>query len=90
MRILIMAIMLAIAGPVMADEVVEELSRRSLMPVADLIDLLADYDRNQLSMNFCAFRDAVAADLRLEAAIAKKKATLAPADAEALDAEIAQ
>ena len=53
--------------------VVEELSRRSRIPTSELKQLLTNCDHTQLSMNICAFRDFVATDLELDAALEAKR-----------------
>jgi len=57
--------------------VVEELSRHSRIPTSELKQLLADCDRTQRSMNICAFRDFVATDLELDAALEAKHESVA-------------
>jgi uncharacterized protein YecT (DUF1311 family) len=52
--------------------VLAELSRRSATPEPELREVLAHCDQDQRSTNLCAFRDVVAADLSLDAAIADK------------------
>ncbi|HLM54438.1 MAG TPA: lysozyme inhibitor LprI family protein, partial [Pseudoxanthomonas sp.] len=52
--------------------VVEELSKRSRITTSELKQLLAKCDHTQLSMNICAFRDFVATDLELDAALEAK------------------
>jgi len=54
----------------------EELSSRSRIPPTELQQLLNDCDRTQLSMNICAFRDFVASDLDLDAALKAKRESL--------------
>jgi len=56
--------------------VMQELSKRSLIPVPELRALLEDCSRTQLSMNICAFRDFVEVDLRLGAAIESRRRSL--------------
>lgn len=70
-------------------EIVAALSNQSHVPEAELKTYLSDCDANQLSMNFCAYRDAVAANLTLKKAISKKKLQL-PACKSNLDKEIAR
>lgn len=62
-----------------ADEVVNELSRRSAISVPELNEILSDCERYQLNMNICAFRDFVQVDLELNKVISKKLQSL-PAD----------
>lgn len=58
--------------------IVKELSARSRIPASELRPLLADCSRTQLSMNICAFRDFVASDLELDAAISTKRESAPP------------
>ncbi|MCC7248600.1 MAG: DUF1311 domain-containing protein [Lysobacter sp.] len=60
-------------APTHQSTIVEELSTRSRIPVSELQQLLDDCDRTQLSMNICAFRDFVASDLELDAALKVKR-----------------
>lgn len=53
-----------------AVEIFNELARRSALPEADLNALLANCDATQQSMYFCAWRDQIAADRRLNQAVA--------------------
>jgi uncharacterized protein YecT (DUF1311 family) len=46
--------------------VVQELSRRTGMSVQELRGYLSHCEMTQLSMNICAFRDVVAADLQMQ------------------------
>lgn len=55
-----------------ASEVFKELARRSTLPDADLRALLANCDATQQSMYFCAWRDLIAADRRLNQAVAEQ------------------
>lgn len=54
-------------------KVVEELSARSRIPTSELRQLLDDCERTQLSMNICAFRNFVASDLELDAALRARR-----------------
>jgi uncharacterized protein YecT (DUF1311 family) len=54
-------------------KVVEELSARSRIPTSELRQLLDDCERTQLSMNICAFRNFVASDLELDAALKARR-----------------
>lgn len=47
------------------EEVLRDLSRRSGVSPTELQRMLSDCELNQLNMNFCAYRDAVVADLQL-------------------------
>jgi hypothetical protein len=55
-----------------AAEVLSALSRRSEIPEQQLSGLLADCNATQASINFCAFRDRVIADLKLQHAVTDK------------------
>ena len=57
---------MATGGYVLADDVVPELSRRTLIPVSELNELLSDCQKTQLAMNICAARDSVAADIEMD------------------------
>jgi uncharacterized protein YecT (DUF1311 family) len=50
----------------MANEVINELSRRSHISVPELNEILTDCERYQLNMNICAFRDFVQKDIELK------------------------
>lgn len=52
--------------------VLDELSQRSGLPVAEVGNLLADCHANQQSMHFCAWRDQIAADRIFGRALAEK------------------
>lgn len=54
-------------------KVMEELSARSRIPTSELRQLLDDCERTQRSMNICAFRNFVAWDLELDAALKAKR-----------------
>ena len=54
------------------DKVTAELSRRTGIPEAELFSYLSDCDASQQSMNLCAFRDFVAADLALQDQVSAK------------------
>jgi len=49
-----------------------ELARQSGLPESELAELLKDCDANQTSMNFCARRDQVAAEMKLDRVVADK------------------
>ena len=49
-----------------------ELARQSGLPESELAELLKDCEANQTSMNFCARRDQVAAELKLDRVVADK------------------
>lgn len=73
------------AIPPTSSAVVKELSARSRIPASELRSLLADCSRTQLSMNICAFRDFVASDLELDAAISIKRKSAPPQCQTAID-----
>lgn len=54
-------------------QVLTELSQRSGSPINNLQDLLADCDADQQSMYFCAYRDQVSADLKLQHTLSLKQ-----------------
>lgn len=67
----------------------EEISVRSGLPASEVEDLLADCDANQMSMNFCGWRDQVVAERALQAAVERRIARR-PASKSALEARIAK
>lgn len=69
-------ILSALSTSSLADEVVSELSRRSNIPETELRGLLKDCAQHQLSMNICAFRDFVKADLDMKKALISKLRSL--------------
>jgi uncharacterized protein YecT (DUF1311 family) len=76
---------LSIAVAYAADfDVVNELAKRSGLPVTRLDSLLANCDANQTSMYFCAWRDLIAADHNLETA-SDQRASSSPACKKAVD-----
>ena len=77
MRYMALAILSLCSTATLADTVVDELSERSQIPVSELISLLSDCDKTQLSMNICAYRDFIAADLQLEEQLAALPASCA-------------
>ena len=72
-----------------ADEVLDALSARSRIPVAQLQELLADCERTQRAMNICAFHSAVEADLDLQHLIESNAAQMTGSQADAYRADIA-
>jgi len=72
-----------------AGEVLSELSRRSGLPEAVLQQNLANCDTNQTNMNFCSYRDQVAADLTLKHEIFVKTKQL-PKRTDAINKRIAK
>ena len=64
--IIALALLMVTGGYVLADNVVPELSRRTLIPVSELDELLSDCQKTQLAMNICAARDSVAADIKMD------------------------
>jgi uncharacterized protein YecT (DUF1311 family) len=71
------------------EEVLTALAHRSGLAEDALHGLLTDCDASQSAMNICAYRDAVAADLVLQHAVADKAKQL-PACKERLEARIAR
>ncbi|ODT47495.1 lysozyme inhibitor LprI family protein [Devosia sp. 63-57] len=65
-RYLFVLPMLLLISPGQADDVLDELSARSHVPVGELEDILADCETTQMAMNLCAFYDFVEADMNLE------------------------
>jgi uncharacterized protein YecT (DUF1311 family) len=49
-----------------------ELARQSGLPESELAELLKDCNANQMSMNFCARRDYVAAEMKLDRVVMDK------------------
>jgi len=76
------------AAPACAGEraVVDALAERSRIPAEELRVLLADCEKTQRSMNVCAFRDHVAADLEMMAALRKAASLLDDPQRQALTA----
>jgi uncharacterized protein YecT (DUF1311 family) len=56
-----------------SQEVLSALSERSKLPEEDLRRLTADCAAGQQSMYFCAYRDVVSAELKLQRVVAEKK-----------------
>lgn len=52
-----------------ADDVLDELARRSGLPKNELQDYLANCDNSQTSMNLCAYRDFVSEDMSMKATL---------------------
>jgi uncharacterized protein YecT (DUF1311 family) len=55
------------------DEVLAILVQQSKLPASDIAELLSDCDAGQLSMEFCASRDVVRAELRLQRTVSEKE-----------------
>ncbi|MGJ7536606.1 MULTISPECIES: lysozyme inhibitor LprI family protein [unclassified Variovorax] len=70
-------------------EVLTALAQRSGIPADELRGLLSRCEASQAAMNICAYRDVVAADLKLKHALASKVQQL-PACKERLEARIAR
>ncbi|MGJ7527260.1 lysozyme inhibitor LprI family protein [Variovorax sp. GB1P17] len=70
-----------------AQEVLSALSRRSQLPEEELRRLTADCAADQQSMYFCAYRDVVAAELKLDRVMADK-ARERPGCKGAIDAKV--
>lgn len=85
-RILLLATTLLVAPPALAGEnaVVSQLAERSRIPAGELRALLADCEKTQRSMNVCAFRDHVAADLEMKAVLREASSRLDGAQGQAL------
>lgn len=84
MRQFVVPVFLAISisvSPAFADEVIKALSKRSQISVEEINGYLSDCDRTQLSMNICAFRDAIAAEFELDAVVAQRAETLTSPEA---------
>lgn len=50
----------------------QELAHRSGLPASEVDEMLKNCDASQTSMNFCAWRDQIVAEQRLQLAIAKR------------------
>jgi len=72
-----------------AQEVLSALSARSKLPEDELRRLTADCAAGQQSMYFCAYRDVVAAELKLQRVVAEKKQRF-PACQAATEARVAR
>lgn len=64
----------AVAASANAKTLTDELAKRSGMSPAEITMLLASCDANQTSMKFCAWRDELAAEHRLQRLIERKRA----------------
>ncbi|MCC8394294.1 lysozyme inhibitor LprI family protein [Paraburkholderia sp. MMS20-SJTR3] len=73
MKYLTLALVLvgACASALAADPV-EEIAKRSGLPASEVTATLADCEANQTSMNFCAWRDQIVSEQKLELAVAAK------------------
>ncbi|MFM0472301.1 lysozyme inhibitor LprI family protein [Paraburkholderia strydomiana] len=56
-----------------ADDPADVISKQSGLPSSEVQGMLANCDANQTSMNFCAWRDRVVAEQRLQDAVAEKE-----------------
>lgn len=52
--------------------VLTELSERSAIPREEIVAVVQDCDANQMSMNFCAWRDQISAERELDRVVADK------------------
>jgi hypothetical protein len=57
-------------------EVLQEFIRRTALPEGEARAILASCDANQQNMNFCAYRDQVAAEMEFKQAVAAKEKAL--------------
>lgn len=76
----------AVAADPDADAATQELVRRSGLPSADVQRLLANCDASQQSMAFCAWRDTIAAQSRLEHTLSERQPGAGPCFAAQRDA----
>jgi hypothetical protein len=65
-----------------SEGVLREVARRSGLPESEVQELVANCDRDQQSLYFCAFRDFVARDLLLQSSAAEKQRQLPACAAE--------
>ena len=56
----------AVAQAAVGERAIQQLIHRSAMPEAEVRSLLANCDASQLSINFCTWRDALVAEVRLD------------------------
>lgn len=68
--------------PPASEDVLREVARRSGLPEAEVQGLVANCDRDQQSLYFCAFKDFVARDLLLQSTAAEKQRQLPACEAE--------
>ena len=76
----------AAAADADADAAPQELVRRSGLPSADVHRLLANCNASQQSMTFCAWRDTIAAQSRLEHTLSERQPGAGPCFAAQRDA----
>ncbi len=75
MRWLLISLFLLISLSVYAiDDVVNELSSRSNIPKSELLELLSNCEKNQLSMNMCAWRDFITVNQQARRIMESKRA----------------
>ncbi|KVN98931.1 hypothetical protein WJ70_04470 [Burkholderia ubonensis] len=67
----------------------DEISARSGLPASEVSALLADCDSNQTSMNFCAWRDQIVAERKLQQVV-DQQVSEHPERKAALEAKIAK
>src|SRR4051812_23824691 len=65
----------AVGQATVEERAIEQLVHRSAMPEAEVRSLLANCDASQLSINFCTWRDALVAEVRLDDAWAAATST---------------
>jgi hypothetical protein len=70
-----MAPLAATAQATIEERAIQQLIHRSAMPEAEVRSLLANCDASQLSINFCTWRDALVAEVRLDDASTAATAT---------------
>ncbi len=73
---LVLLVSLLAPGLSYGDAVMEELVRRTEMPPQEVAELLSNCDRSQVHLNFCAYRDAVKADLEMADVLVQKNQSL--------------
>ena len=85
----LVALTVALAFPAHSGttDVVTELSQRTGMSVTELNSLLSHCESTQLSMNMCAFRDSVAAEIKMNQLLQALSSRLNKADRQALAKE---
>ncbi|OMG72261.1 lysozyme inhibitor LprI family protein [Burkholderia ubonensis] len=67
MRKLAFALLILASATAFAEQTpADEISARSGLPASEVSALLADCESNQTSMNFCAWRDQIVAELELQ------------------------
>lgn len=76
----------AAAADADSDAAAQEVARRSGLPAADVQRLLADCQASQQSLYFCAWRDTIVAQARLERTLAERQRAAGPCSAAQRDA----